>query len=71
MLEADLNCGFARWMGFRGTVELPRAVLEGGDHATHRLVEQHLDHALQYPRLEFEIDKKIDAAAAWYRSKIQ
>ncbi len=39
-------------------------MLEGGDHAAHRLAEQHLDDALQHPRLELEIDKEIDAAAA-------
>ena len=39
-------------------------MLEGGDHAAYRLVKQHLDDALQEARLELEIDKEVDAAAA-------
>jgi hypothetical protein len=36
-------------VGGGGAVELPGAGLEGGDHAAHRFVEQHLDHLLQNP----------------------
>ena len=39
-------------------------MLEGGDHAAHRLMKQHLDDPLQEARLELEIDKEVDAAAA-------
>src|SRR4051794_12753823 len=53
-------------MRFRGAIELPGAVLEGGDHATHRFMKQHLDYPLQYARAELEIDKEIDPAAARY-----
>src|SRR4051794_40102077 len=53
-------------MRFRGAIELPGAVLEGGDHAAHGFVEQHLDNPLQYARAELEIDKEIDPAAARY-----
>src|SRR6266568_458932 len=61
---SSLDCGFAGSCGRRGAVEVLRAVFEGGDHAAHRLVEQELDDALQDPRLEFEIDKEIEPAAA-------
>src|SRR3954447_17089981 len=63
-LSPGLFGRFPGWMGFRGAVELPRAALEGGNHAAHRLVKQHLDDALQYSRAKFEIDKELDPAAA-------
>ena len=48
----------------RWSVELLRAGFEGGDHAVHRLVEQHADQLLQHRRAELEVDIEIDAAAA-------
>src|SRR5260370_34569239 len=48
----------------RGAVEVAGAFFEGADHAAHRLAEEDLDHLLHQPRLEFEIDKEIDPAAA-------
>src|SRR6202040_1615449 len=39
-------------------------MFESAVHAAHRFVEQHLDDALQEARLEFEVDKEIEAATA-------
>ena len=51
-----------RAAGRRDAVEVAGAFFEGADHAAHRFAEQHLDHPLHQPGLEFEIDIKIDAA---------
>src|SRR5215472_8201790 len=53
----------------RRAVEVKGAFFEGAHHAAHRLVEQHFDQPLQQARLEFEIDKKTDAASALNRGK--
>src|SRR5215472_8536515 len=53
----------------RRAVEVKGAFFEGAHHAAHRLVEEHFDQPLQQARLEFEIDKKTDAASALNRGK--
>src|SRR5215472_5318477 len=63
------NCRLTGAALRRRAVEVKGAFFEGAHHAAHRLVEQHFDQPLQQARLEFEIDKKTDAASALNRGK--
>ena len=45
-------------------VELGRPRLEGGDHAFHRLGEQHPHGVLQQQGAEFELEREGDLRAA-------
>src|SRR6185437_10202334 len=53
----------------RLAIERMGARLEGPDHAFHRLVEQHLDDALEEARAELEIDIEVDEAALFLRDE--
>ncbi|HMH71365.1 MAG TPA: hypothetical protein VK554_03545, partial [Bradyrhizobium sp.] len=59
-----LYCGFSCRIVGRSTIKDLGALLKGGNHAPNRFAEQHFDQALQDPRLELEIDEKIEATAA-------
>src|SRR3546814_1324294 len=54
---------------FHRRIDRCRPGLEGGDHATHRLVEQYADDRLQETRAKFKLDKEVDFTAIAHRNK--